>query len=59
MLFTFKNDIADFVGGYPSNGTSLNTTPALTLAQVRKLFINAIEEHDHKGTEYKEHLPLC
>lgn len=54
MLFTFKNDISDFVGGYPSNGTSLNTTPALTIAQVRKLFIDAIEEHDHKGTQYKD-----
>lgn len=53
-VFLFKNNLFDHVGGNPTNGTSLNTEPVLNIAQVRKLFIDAIELYDHKGTQYKD-----
>ena len=53
-IFLFKNNVFDHVGGDPTNGTSLNTDPALNIAQVRKLFIDAIEQYDHKGSQYKD-----
>jgi len=53
-IFIFKNDVIDHIGGNATNGTSLNTNPKLKIAQVRKLFIDAIEQYDHKGSQYKD-----
>jgi hypothetical protein len=53
-IFIFKNNVLDFVGGNATDGTSLNTNPKLNIAQVRKLFIDAIEQYDHKGNQNKD-----
>jgi hypothetical protein len=54
LVFTFKNEVFNFKGGYPTNGTTLNATPMLTIGQLRKLFLNHIEQFDHKGIQYKD-----
>jgi len=54
LVFVFKNDTFNYKGGYPTKGTTLNTTPSLAPEQLRKLFIGHIEEFDHKGDFYKD-----
>jgi len=54
MVFIFINDSFDLKVGYPTWGTYLNTNPHLSLGQVRKLFINDVDQFDHKANEYKD-----
>jgi len=54
LVFGFKNDTFNYKGGYPTNGTTLNAAPSLALAQLRKLFIDHIEEFDYRGDFYKD-----
>ena len=54
LLYVFKNDKLDFIGGYPSKGTNLNVFPVLKLVQIRQLFLNDLEIQDHKGKLYQD-----
>ena len=54
LNYLFKNGIFNSYSGSLTNGTNLNTTPTLTLAQLRKLFTNDIESFDHNGNQYKD-----
>ncbi len=54
LVFEFKNELFNFKAGLPTNGTTLNTTTNLTLGQLRKLFIDNIEQFDNKGNQYKD-----
>jgi hypothetical protein len=54
MAFKFKSDVFNFKSGYSTNGTYLNTTPHLSLSQVRKLFIDDIGRFDHNAAKYKD-----
>lgn len=54
ILFQFKNNIFNFQSGNPTSGTTLNTTPQLTVGQVRTLFSGHIEQFDHNGNQYKD-----
>lgn len=54
LNYLFKNEIFNSYSGRLTKGTNLNTTPTLTLGQLRKLFIDDIELFDHKGNQYKD-----
>ena len=54
LNYSFRNGIFNSYSGNLTNGTILNTTPTLTLGQLRKLFIEDIESFDHKGDQYKD-----
>ena len=54
LNYLFKNGIFNSFSGYLTNGTNLDNIPALTLPQLRKLFIDDIELFDHKGPQYKD-----
>lgn len=54
LNYLFKNGIFNSYSGSLTNGTSLNTTPTLTLGQLRKLFIDDIELFDHNSNKYKD-----
>jgi hypothetical protein len=53
MNYIFKNGRINYIAGNPSKGTKLNTSSRLTLGQLRKLFIVAAEQDDHKADQYK------
>lgn len=50
----FLNDKFSVTSGRRTKGTSLDTIPALTLGQVRKLFLNAVEQYDKGSALYKD-----
>lgn len=52
--FQFNNNIFNIKSGTATHGTTLNTTPRLTLVQLRKLFIDDVELFDHKAAQYKD-----
>lgn len=54
MVFNFIDNILNFTGGDATKGTSLNTSPQLTLDQLRDFFIRDIEQFDHKGDQFKD-----
>ena len=54
LNYSFKNGIFNSYSGQLTNGTSLNTISALSLAQLRKLFIDDIELFDQKGGQFKD-----
>jgi hypothetical protein len=54
LNFLFKNGTFESYSGKLTNGTNLNTAPALTLGQLRKLFIDDIEFFDHNGSQYND-----
>lgn len=54
LNYLFKNGRFDSYSGSLTNGTNLDTTPDLTLGQLRKLFTNDIESFDHKGKQYQD-----
>jgi hypothetical protein len=54
ILFQFRNNIFNFRNGNPSSGTTLSTSPNLTVGQIRTLFLGHIEQFDHKGNQYKD-----
>ncbi len=54
VIFQFKNGKLDYQSGHPTGGTSLDTNPALTLGQLRKLFVDDVERFDHAGAMYKD-----
>jgi hypothetical protein len=54
LNYLFKNGRFNSYAGNLTNGSSLNTTPALSLGQLRKLFIDDIELFDHNGSQYKD-----
>lgn len=54
LVFDFINDSFYFMAGYLTQGTRLDTKPHLNLGQVRKLFINDVDQFDHKADYYKD-----
>lgn len=54
LNYLFKNGVFDSYVGRITGGTNLNSTPKLTLAQLRKLFIDDIELFDYKGSQFKD-----
>jgi hypothetical protein len=54
LNYLFKNGVFDNVSGRLTNGTNLNTVPALALGQLRKLFRDDIEQFDHTGNQFKD-----
>ena len=54
LNYEFKNGIFDSYAGRITGGTHLNSTPILTLGQLRKLFIDDIELFDHSGSQFKD-----
>lgn len=54
VVFGFKNDILNFSSGNLTKGSFLNTTSQLTLNELRKFFINDIEQFDHQGNQYQD-----
>jgi len=54
LAYLFHNDIFHYRGGNLTNGTTLNTTPQLRLGQLRKLFIDNVEQFEHIGNRYKD-----
>jgi hypothetical protein len=54
LNYSFRNGIFDSHSGSLTNGTKLNTRPALRLAQLRKLFIDDIESFDHNSSQYRD-----
>jgi hypothetical protein len=54
ILFEFKNNIFNYRNGNPTAGTTLSTTPKLTIGQIRTLFLGHIEQFDHYGAYYKD-----
>ena len=59
LVFEFRNNIFSYMGGYPTAGTNLNTTPELKPAQLRKLFIGHIEQFDYTGNQYNDSCFRC
>lgn len=57
--FLFLSDNLNFQSSNPTNGTSLNTTPKLNVQQLRKLFLDNIEQFDHEATKYKDSCFKC
>jgi len=54
ILFQFKNNIFNFRNGNTTGGTTLNTSPNLTVGQIRTLFLRHIEQFDHNANHYKD-----
>jgi hypothetical protein len=54
LNYAFKNGMFDSYAGRITGGTNLNSTPILTLGQLRKLFIDDIELFDYKGSQFKD-----
>lgn len=54
LNYLFKNGVFKSFSGRISKGTALNTSPTLTLGQLRKLFVGDIESFDHKGLQFKD-----
>lgn len=57
--FIFLSDNLSFQSPDPTNGTSLNTIPTLNVHQLRKLFLDDIEEFEHKADKYKDSCFKC
>jgi hypothetical protein len=51
--YNFLNNSLNFRSGYFTNGTSLDTVPKLTLGQIRKMFLDNIEQFDHAPGDFK------
>lgn len=54
LVYTFWNNSFHYRGGNLTNGTSLDTVPKLSLGQIRKLFLNNIEQYDHAANKFKD-----
>ena len=54
LLYLFWDGSLHYRGGNITNGTSLNTSPKLTLGQIRKLFLDDIEKFDHTGARFND-----
>lgn len=54
LVYNFLDNRFHFRGGDLTNGTALNTTPQLTLGQIRKLFLGHIEAFDHVLARYTD-----
>lgn len=54
VVFGFKNNILNFTSGNLTSGSFLNTTPQLTLNELRRFFLTDIEQFDHQGNQYKD-----
>ncbi|MCC6288949.1 MAG: hypothetical protein IT249_13785 [Chitinophagaceae bacterium] len=54
LNYLFKNGVFNSYSGRLTNGTNINTSPSLSLGQLRKLFIDDISLFDHAGNEYKD-----
>lgn len=54
LTFDFKEDVFNFKGGYPTNGTLLNTSANLALPKLRGLFTGNIEQFDGRGAYYRD-----
>lgn len=54
LVFNFKNNVLYHTSGTIITVTKLNTITHLTFGQLRKLFINNIEQFDHKSNQYKD-----
>jgi hypothetical protein len=53
-VYSFWNDNFKFRNGELTSGTTLNTTPTLSIGQVRTLFLGHIEQFDQKGNQFKD-----
>lgn len=54
LVYIFFDNNFHYRGGNLTNGTSLNTVPKLTLPQLRKMFLDNIEQVDHASGKYKD-----
>lgn len=54
LNYVFVNRTIQHSTGHVINGTSLDSKSALTLRQLRKLFIDDIESFNGKGNQYKD-----
>ncbi len=54
LNFLFQNQSFHNLSGNLTNGTTLDTIPTLRLAQLRKLFIDDIQNFDQNGNLYKD-----
>lgn len=54
MVYLFLDKHLSYKGGELTKGTSLDATPQLTTGQIRKLFIDDIEQYDHAAAKYKD-----
>lgn len=54
LVYNFLNNNLNYRGGDLTNGTSLDTVPKLTLAQIRKMFLDNIEQFDHASSKFKD-----
>ena len=54
IVFSFWNDNFKYRNGELTNGTILNSTPTLTIGQIRTLFLGHIQQFDQKANQYKD-----
>lgn len=54
LVYVFWNNSFHSSSGNLTNGTSLNTLPQLTLKQIRKLFLDDIEEFGKASNKFKD-----
>jgi hypothetical protein len=54
IVFLFHNNILYNRHGDTTSGTTLNTSPNLTVGQIRSLFLGHIEQFDKNGNQYKD-----
>ena len=54
LVYNFLNNNFNYRGGELTNGTSLDTVPNLTLRQIRKQFLDNIEQFDHAANKFKD-----
>ena len=54
MAYIFIENSFNSRSGYVTNGTSLDTSKKLTLPQLRKLFLNSLQQFDKAADKYKD-----
>jgi len=54
MVYIFIEDSFSYKSGHVTGGTSLDTSKRLTLPQLRKLFLNSLQQFDKAADKYKD-----
>jgi hypothetical protein len=54
LVYNFLSDKINFKGGNLTNGTTSKTSPQLTLGQIRKLFVDNIEQFDLASNKFRD-----
>jgi hypothetical protein len=54
LVYNFLNNNFNYRGGNLTSGTSSDTVPQSTLGQIRKLFLDHIEQFDHAANKFKD-----